>query len=225
MIPWHEEMILLHYGTFCPLRNCNMHLKKHLAVVESWKSDKLFPNKEPTMDIKVRCDLKRDRKRWHIALVFQCVQDWSRLNYSWHLFFSYLVLELTGLRLGMIGLFCLVFLFLPVARGSVLLRLVDIPFELATRYHIWLGHLTMLLFTLHGLLYIIAWALQGELLSEVSFHDTFCFRLSVLIHACMHTLHKYLYLSFTTCIFCFSVCWTTQTFVHSEGLAVPLSGN
>ncbi|KAF7144229.1 hypothetical protein RHSIM_Rhsim05G0110600 [Rhododendron simsii] len=48
----------------------------------------------------------------------------------------YLVLELTGLRLGMIGLFCLVFLFLPVARGSVLLRLVDIPFELATRYHI-----------------------------------------------------------------------------------------
>ncbi|KAF7143696.1 hypothetical protein RHSIM_Rhsim05G0110400 [Rhododendron simsii] len=92
----------------------------------------------------------------------------------------YLVLELTGLRLGMIGLFCLVFLFLPVARGSVLLRLVDIPFELATRYHVWLGHLTMLLFTLHGLLYIIAWALQGELLSEVSFHDTFCFRLSIL---------------------------------------------
>ncbi|KAI8554906.1 hypothetical protein RHMOL_Rhmol05G0133400 [Rhododendron molle] len=79
----------------------------------------------------------------------------------------YLVLELTGLRLGMIGLFCLVFLFLPVARGSVLLRLVDIPFELATRYHVWLGHLTMLLFTLHGLLYIIAWALQGELLSEI----------------------------------------------------------
>ncbi|XP_058213684.1 ferric reduction oxidase 7, chloroplastic-like isoform X2 [Rhododendron vialii] len=79
----------------------------------------------------------------------------------------YLVLELTGLRLGMIGLFCLVFLFLPVARGSVLLRLVDIPFELATRYHVWLGHLTMLLFTLHGLLYIIAWALQGELLNEI----------------------------------------------------------
>ncbi|KAF2317265.1 hypothetical protein GH714_019180 [Hevea brasiliensis] len=46
------------------------------------------------------------------------------------------LLELTGLRLGMIGLFCLAFLFLPVARGSVLLRLIDIPFEHATRYHV-----------------------------------------------------------------------------------------
>ncbi|KAF7130024.1 hypothetical protein RHSIM_Rhsim10G0099300 [Rhododendron simsii] len=80
---------------------------------------------------------------------------------------SYLMLELTGLRFGMIGLLCLAFLFLPVARGSVLLRLVDIPFEHATRYHVWLGHLTMLLFTLHGLFYVIAWALQGRLLSEI----------------------------------------------------------
>ncbi|XP_058186398.1 ferric reduction oxidase 7, chloroplastic-like isoform X2 [Rhododendron vialii] len=80
---------------------------------------------------------------------------------------SYLMLELTGLRFGMIGLLCLAFLFLPVARGSVLLRLVDIPFEHATRYHVWLGHLTMLLFTLHGLFYVIAWALQGRLLSQI----------------------------------------------------------
>ncbi|KAH7867370.1 hypothetical protein Vadar_032579 [Vaccinium darrowii] len=79
----------------------------------------------------------------------------------------YLMLELTGLRFGMIGLFCLAILFVPVARGSVLLRLVDIPFEHATRYHVWLGHLTMLLFTLHGLFYIIAWALQGRLLREI----------------------------------------------------------
>ncbi|KAG5528424.1 hypothetical protein RHGRI_029188 [Rhododendron griersonianum] len=80
---------------------------------------------------------------------------------------SYLMLELTGLRFGMIGLLCLAFLFLPIARGSVLLRLVDIPFEHATRYHVWLGHLTMLLFTLHGLFYVIAWALQGRLLSQL----------------------------------------------------------
>ncbi|KAL5789081.1 hypothetical protein ACOSQ2_003969 [Xanthoceras sorbifolium] len=53
------------------------------------------------------------------------------------------MLELTGLRFGMIGLLCMVFLFLPVARGSVLLRLIDIPFEHATRYHVWLGHLTL----------------------------------------------------------------------------------
>ncbi|KAF2317255.1 hypothetical protein GH714_019099 [Hevea brasiliensis] len=77
------------------------------------------------------------------------------------------LLELTGLRLGMIGLFCLAFLFLPVARGSVLLRLIDIPFEHATRYHVWLGHLTMLLFTLHGLFYVIGWGMQGNLQYEI----------------------------------------------------------
>ncbi|XP_057502904.1 ferric reduction oxidase 6-like [Actinidia eriantha] len=80
---------------------------------------------------------------------------------------SYLLLELTGLRFGLIGLFCLAFLFLPVARGSVLLRLIDIPFEHATRYHVWLGHLTMLIFTLHGLFYLVAWSMQGRLLREI----------------------------------------------------------
>ncbi|KAL7001869.1 Ferric reduction oxidase 7, chloroplastic [Sarracenia purpurea var. burkii] len=80
---------------------------------------------------------------------------------------SYLMLELTGLRFGLIGLFCLAFLFLPISRGSILLRLIDIPFEHATRYHVWLGHLTMLIFTLHGLFYIIAWAVQGRLLREI----------------------------------------------------------
>ncbi|XVE99412.1 hypothetical protein REPUB_Repub03eG0195900 [Reevesia pubescens] len=77
------------------------------------------------------------------------------------------MLELTGLRLGMMGLLCLVFLFLPVARGSLLLRLIDIPFEHATRYHVWLGHLTMMLFTLHGLFYVIAWAIKGTLVKEL----------------------------------------------------------
>ncbi|XP_010265600.1 PREDICTED: ferric reduction oxidase 7, chloroplastic-like [Nelumbo nucifera] len=80
---------------------------------------------------------------------------------------SYFMLELSGLRLGTIGLFCMVFLFLPISRGSILLRLVDIPFEQATRYHVWLGHLTMVLFTLHGLFYMVAWALQGKLLREI----------------------------------------------------------
>lgn len=79
-----------------------------------------------------------------------------------------LLLELTGLRFGYIGLICMVFLFLPVARGSVLLRLIDIPFEHATRYHVWLGHLTMMLFTLHGIFYVIAWAIEGRLIQELT---------------------------------------------------------
>ncbi|KAM3290889.1 ferric reduction oxidase 7, chloroplastic [Capsicum chacoense] len=80
---------------------------------------------------------------------------------------SALLLELTGLRFGFIGLICLAFLFLPVARGSVLLRAIDIPFEHATRYHVWLGHLTMALFTLHGLFYVIGWAMRGRLVEEL----------------------------------------------------------
>ncbi|KAJ1271177.1 hypothetical protein BS78_06G108900 [Paspalum vaginatum] len=80
---------------------------------------------------------------------------------------SELILDIIGLRLGSVGLFCMVFLFLPVARGSVLLRLIDIPFEHATRYHVWLGHLTMALFTLHGLFFVISWSMQGRLREEM----------------------------------------------------------
>ena len=79
-------------------------------------------------------------------------------------------LGIMGLRFGSIGIYCLAFLFLPVARGSVLLRVIDIPFEHATKYHVWLGHLTMVLFTLHGLLYVVAWAIEGRLLEKVGFN-------------------------------------------------------
>lgn len=77
------------------------------------------------------------------------------------------MLEIMGLRLGSIGLFCLGFLFVPISRGSVLLRLIDIPFEHATRYHVWLGHLTMLIFTLHGLAYVVGWYMQGRCIQQV----------------------------------------------------------
>ncbi|XP_062095674.1 ferric reduction oxidase 6-like [Humulus lupulus] len=80
---------------------------------------------------------------------------------------SSLFLESMGLHLGSIGIFCLAFLFLPVSRGSVLLRLIDIPFEHATRYHVWLGHLTMVLFTIHGLLYVFAWTIEGRLIEQI----------------------------------------------------------
>ncbi|XP_002989049.2 ferric reduction oxidase 6 [Selaginella moellendorffii] len=68
-----------------------------------------------------------------------------------------------GLRFGFLGLFCLGFLLLPVARGSPLLRLIDIPFEHAVKYHVWLGHLTMAIFTIHGLCYVVVWTVQGRL--------------------------------------------------------------
>ncbi|XP_057543027.1 ferric reduction oxidase 7, chloroplastic-like [Amaranthus tricolor] len=78
-----------------------------------------------------------------------------------------LKIEIAGAKIGLIGLFCLSLLFIPISRGSMLLRLVDIPFEHATRYHVWLGHLTMVLFTLHGVLYVIAWAMEGRLIEQL----------------------------------------------------------
>lgn len=81
---------------------------------------------------------------------------------------SHVMLKHTGLRFGSIGLICLMFMFLPVSRGSILLRLTNIPFEHATRYHVWLGHLTMTLFTLHGSCYFISWILENRVLHQVS---------------------------------------------------------
>ncbi|CAI8590458.1 unnamed protein product [Vicia faba] len=80
---------------------------------------------------------------------------------------SLLMLDVMGSRLGAIGLVCLAFLFLPISRGSVLLRFIDIPFEHATKYHVWLGHLTMVLFTLHGLFFAIVWLMEGRLIKEL----------------------------------------------------------
>ncbi|KAK0588993.1 hypothetical protein LWI29_008213 [Acer saccharum] len=77
------------------------------------------------------------------------------------------MLEISALSVGLIGIFCVAFLFVPISRGSFLLRLIDVPFGHAVRYHIWLGHLTMIFFTLHGLLYIIAWTMDGTLLQNI----------------------------------------------------------
>ncbi|CAM6048122.1 unnamed protein product [Sphagnum compactum] len=73
-------------------------------------------------------------------------------------------LKKTGFRLGFIGLVCLNLLFLPVSRGSVILRVLDIPFEHAIKYHVWLGNFVMTIFTLHGLSYCIAWFSEGCLI-------------------------------------------------------------
>ncbi|PSS04373.1 Ferric reduction oxidase [Actinidia chinensis var. chinensis] len=66
-------------------------------------------------------------------------------------------LDRIGLVLGLVGNICLAFLFFPVTRGSSLLPLFGLNSEASIKYHIWLGHITMLLFTAHGASYIIYW--------------------------------------------------------------------
>lgn len=80
------------------------------------------------------------------------------------------MLQMSAYCFGLIVLSCLAFLFLPIARGSILLRLIDIPFEHATRYHVWLGNLIFFLVTMHGLCYMIVWTVRGIIPSEVSSH-------------------------------------------------------
>ncbi|RWR78655.1 ferric reduction oxidase 7, chloroplastic-like protein [Cinnamomum micranthum f. kanehirae] len=75
----------------------------------------------------------------------------------------HLMLEYSGYRLGTIGMFFLTFLFIPVSRGSILLRIIDVPFEYAIRYHRWLGNATMTIFTMHSFCYILSWGLRGQL--------------------------------------------------------------
>lgn len=92
------------------------------------------------------------------------------------LIFRVFMLQMSAYCFGLITLSCLAFLFLPITRGSILLRLIGIPFEHTTRYHVWLGNLVMFLSTMHGLCYMIVWTIRGIVASEVSY---FC-----LVYAC-----------------------------------------
>ncbi|XP_024367800.1 ferric reduction oxidase 6 [Physcomitrium patens] len=65
-------------------------------------------------------------------------------------------------------------LFMPVARGSPILRLIDVPFEQAVKYHRWMGYLTVLLVVVHGATYgVYAGAIHKiELLIEWPYYGT-----------------------------------------------------
>ncbi|KAK6786751.1 hypothetical protein RDI58_015276 [Solanum bulbocastanum] len=67
-------------------------------------------------------------------------------------------LQSVALMLGLVGNICLAFLFFPVTRGSSILQLFGLTSESSVKYHIWLGHAVMALFTVHGLCFIIFWA-------------------------------------------------------------------
>ncbi|XVF09924.1 hypothetical protein REPUB_Repub07fG0139200 [Reevesia pubescens] len=75
-------------------------------------------------------------------------------------------LEMSGLTLGLVGNICLAFIFFPVTRGSSVLRLIGLTSEASIKYHIWLGHIAMTIFTAHGLCYLFYWA-KTEQMSEV----------------------------------------------------------
>lgn len=71
-------------------------------------------------------------------------------------------LEYISVMLGWVSMIPIALLFLPVTRGSPILKLIDIPFEHAVKYHVWLGHLTLILVLGHGVAYLIYYSLMNE---------------------------------------------------------------
>ncbi|XP_031393556.1 ferric reduction oxidase 2-like isoform X2 [Punica granatum] len=71
-------------------------------------------------------------------------------------------LETAGFWLGIVGNIALAFLFFPVTRGSSVLPLFGLTSEASIKYHIWLGHIVMTLFTAHGVIFIIVWIITHQ---------------------------------------------------------------
>ncbi|KAM7476447.1 hypothetical protein LguiB_023690 [Lonicera macranthoides] len=76
-------------------------------------------------------------------------------------------LERVALTLGIVGNICLVLLFYPVTRGSSVLPLIGLTSDGSIKYHIWLGHLSMFLFTFHGFLYLTYWSVTRRFSQSV----------------------------------------------------------
>ncbi|XP_037494461.1 ferric reduction oxidase 4 isoform X2 [Jatropha curcas] len=108
------------------------------------------------------------------AVMFIALLIWSLANYL-YVSFGHLHMDKQGekvwqakfrsvsLRLGYIGNICWAFLFFPVTRGSSVLPLVGLTSESSIKYHIWLGHLSMILFAAHTIGFIIYWGMTNQM--------------------------------------------------------------
>ncbi|KAM7261185.1 hypothetical protein ACFE04_026660 [Oxalis oulophora] len=81
-------------------------------------------------------------------------------------------LEASAVILGVVGNTCLAFLFFPVTRGSTVLPLFGLTSESSIKYHIWLGHIVLTLFTAHGLCNIIFWIVTNDISKMLEWKNT-----------------------------------------------------
>lgn len=72
-------------------------------------------------------------------------------------------LDESALAIAVVGNIALSFLFYPVARGSSVLPLFGLTSEVSIKYHIWLGNIVVILFTAHGLCYVIFWGVTKHI--------------------------------------------------------------
>ncbi|KAL0304306.1 UNVERIFIED_CONTAM: Ferric reduction oxidase 4 [Sesamum radiatum] len=79
-----------------------------------------------------------------------------------------------SLRLGYIGNTCWAFLFFPLTRGSSILPLVGLTSESSIKYHIWLGHVSTVLFAAHSIGFIIYWwAMTNQMYLMLQWSSTY----------------------------------------------------
>ncbi|KAL6123197.1 hypothetical protein ACLB2K_075719 [Fragaria x ananassa] len=78
-----------------------------------------------------------------------------------------------SLRLGYIGNICWAFLFFPVTRSSSILHMFGLTSESSIKYHIWLGHLSTILFAIHTLGFIIYWGMTHQMVLLLQWSKTY----------------------------------------------------
>ncbi|KAK4770285.1 hypothetical protein SAY87_030817 [Trapa incisa] len=115
--------------------------------------------------------------------MFVALLIWSLANYL-YVSFGHLHMHKAGekvwqakfrsvsLRLGYVGNICWAFLFFPVTRGSSILPLIGLTSESSIKYHIWLGHISMVLFALHTIGFIIYWAITHQMVLMLEWSST-----------------------------------------------------
>ncbi|MFQ6671353.1 hypothetical protein Gotur_035928 [Gossypium turneri] len=117
------------------------------------------------------------------AAMFVALLIWSLANYLYVSFGNLHMhkegekiweakLRSVSLRLGYIGNICWAFLFFPVTRGSSVLPLIGLTSESSIKYHIWLGHLSNILFAAHTIGFIIYWAITNQMAEMVEWSKT-----------------------------------------------------
>ncbi|XP_017972911.1 PREDICTED: ferric reduction oxidase 4 [Theobroma cacao] len=118
------------------------------------------------------------------SAMFVALMIWSLANYL-YVSFGHLHMDGVGekiwqakfrsvsLRLGYIGNICWAFLFFPVTRASSLLPLVGLTSESSIKYHIWLGHVSNILFVAHTIGFIIYWAMTDQMAEMIEWSRTY----------------------------------------------------
>jgi hypothetical protein len=65
--------------------------------------------------------------------------------------------------LGRTLAFSIALLFIPVSRSSPIMRMLDVPFEHAVKYHKWLGHITLTIVFTHSVIFITIFSYENNI--------------------------------------------------------------